>query len=268
LENIPEWRQARGSPRTKFGAGQARDEAQIQHKRKTIFVTGNTVIDALFLALKKKHVFRNPLLKKLFSQSPISPRTKFSAGQANHQSPVILVTSHRRENWGKPLENICQALKRTVQKYKNVRIVYPVHLNPAVSKPVYRILGNLERICLTRPLDYLDFINLMKRAYLVLTDSGGLQEEAPSLGKPVLVLRKVTERPEGVQAGTVKVIGVEEERIFKETVHLLENKDAYRKMSTAVNPYGDGKAAKRIAQAILYYFGLTRREPKEFQLDR
>lgn len=238
--------------------------------RKTIFVTGNTVIDALFLALKKKHQFRNPILKKLFTQLPV----------VSHQSRIILVTAHRRENWDKsgvvtPLENICRALKRIVQKYKrgnhlNVQIVYPVHLNPKVRETVYKILsfrGNyLERVYLLPPLDYLDFINLMKRAYLVLTDSGGLQEEAPAIGIPVLVLRKVTERPEGVKAGTVKVIGVEEERIFKETINLLENKDAYRKMSTAVNPYGDGKAAKRIVQAILYYFGLSGRKPTEFHL--
>lgn len=223
-------------------------------KRKTLFVTGNTVIDALFLALRKKHQFRNPTLRKIFSRSSV----------IGHQSSVILVTAHRRENWGKSLENICQALKKIVKEYLNVQIIYPVHLNPAVREPVYRILGNLDRVYLTSPLDYLDFVNLMKRAYLVLTDSGGLQEEAPSLGKPVLVLRKVTERPEGVKAGTVKVVGVEKERIFKETSHLLEDRTAYQKMSTAVNPYGDGKASPRITQAILYYFGLSPKKPEEF----
>ncbi len=233
-----------------------------KEKRKTLFITGNTVIDALFLALKKKHQFSNPVLKKLFARSSV----------IGHQSSVILVTAHRRENWGEPLENICRALKRIAEECKNVQIVYPVHLNPAVKEPVYKILNNLENIYLTSPLDYLDFINLMKKAYLVLTDSGGLQEEAPALGKPVLVLRKVTERPEGVEAGTVKVLGVGgrnlENRILKETINLLENRNAYRRMSAAVNPYGDGKAAKRIVQAILYYFNLSAKKPEEFRLNR
>ncbi|HCJ66568.1 MAG TPA: UDP-N-acetylglucosamine 2-epimerase (non-hydrolyzing), partial [Elusimicrobia bacterium] len=203
----------------------------VNGKRKTLYVTGNTVIDALFLVLKKKHQFSNPVLKKLFPNHLITQ-------SPNHR--LILVTAHRRENWGEPLENICRALKRIVQKEKNIQVIYPVHLNPAVRESVYRILDNLQNVYLTSPLDYLDFINLMKRAYLVLTDSGGLQEEAPALGKPVLVLRKVTERPEGVKAGTVKVIGAGgdylEDKIFKETVNLLENKNAYQKMSTAVNP--------------------------------
>ena len=254
-ENIPEWRQARGSPCTKFGAGQARDEAQIQHRRKTIFITGNTVIDALFLALKKKHEFCNPVLRNLFPNHPTTQLPNYR---------IILVTAHRRENWGKPLENICSALREIVEKHRNIVIVYPVHLNPNVREIVYKILGSQERVYLPPALDYLDFIHLMKRAYLVLTDSGGLQEEAPALGKPVLVLRKVTERPEGVKAGTVKVIGLEKDKIFKETTNLLENKDTYRKMSTATNPYGDGRAAQRIVQAILYYFGLRQKKPNEF----
>ncbi len=226
-------------------------------RRKTLFVTGNTVIDALFSALKKKYTFCNPVLRELFPNHPIIQPSNYL---------TILVTAHRRENWGEPLENICQALKKIVKEYPNVQIIYPVHLNPAVREPVYQILGNLDSVYLTSPLDYLDFVNLTKRVYLVLTDSGGLQEEAPSLGKPVLVLRKVTERPEGVKAGTVKVVGVEEDRIFKEISHLLEDRTAYQRMSTAVNPYGDGKASPRITQAILYYFGLSPKKPEEFFL--
>jgi len=216
--------------------------------KESIFVTGNTVIDALYLALKKPHEIRNSVLKRI----------DFA------KKRVILLTSHRRENWGLPLENICLSIKQLVHKYSDLEIVYPVHPNPNVRNTVKRILKNTSRISLTNPLDYLDFINLMSRCFLVLTDSGGLQEEAPSLGKPVLVLRKVTERPEGVAAGTVKVIGLSKKKIFDETCRLLDSRKLYGRMATSVNPYGDGKASRRIVDAILYYFKLRRARPKDF----
>lgn len=252
-ENIPEER-----PRSAKRGGKRPPSPRLRRARKTIFVTGNTVIDALFLALKKKHQFRNSTLRKLFTQSPIT----------THHSPILLVTAHRRENWGKPLTNICLALKEIAQKYPEIKIIYPVHLNPQVSEPVKHFLRNLKNVFLTSPLDYLDFVNLMNLSYLILTDSGGLQEEAPSLGKPVLVLRRVTERPEGVKAGTVRVIGTEQEKIVRETQHLLESRNVYEKMSRAVNPYGDGRAAIRILEAILYYFGLRKTKPEEFGIDK
>jgi len=217
-------------------------------KKKSIFVTGNTVIDALYLALKKPHRFRNPVLRKI----------DFA------KKRIILVTAHRRENWGIPLENICLSIKKLIQKYDDLEIVYPVHLNPEVKKVVYKILKNSPRIHLIKPLDYLDFINLMNKCFLVLTDSGGLQEEAPSLGKPVLLLRKVTERPEGVEAGTVKVVGLSKEKIFKEACKLLDNKITYKRMAASVNPYGDGKASKRIVDSILHYFKMVKKRPEDF----
>jgi len=204
-------------------------------KKESIFVTGNTVIDALYLALKKPHRFRNSVLKRIDF----------------NKKRIILLTAHRRENWGIPLENICLSIKKLIHKYDDLEIVYPVHLNPKVKNVVYKILKNFPRIHLIKPLDYLDFINLMNKCFLVLTDSGGLQEEAPSLGKPVLVLREVTERTEGVKAGTVRIVGLSKERIFKETCKLLDNKRVYNRMATAVNPYGDGKASQRIVSALL-----------------
>jgi len=204
-------------------------------KKESIFVTGNTVIDALYLALKKPHRFRNSVLKRIDF----------------NKKRIILLTAHRRENWGIPLENICLSIKKLIHKYDDLEIVYPVHLNPKVKNVVYKILKNFPRIHLIKPLDYLDFINLMNKCFLVLTDSGGLQEEAPSLGKPVLVLREVTERTEGVKAGTVRIVGLSKERILKETCKLLDNKRVYNRMATAVNPYGDGKASQRIVSALL-----------------
>jgi len=217
-------------------------------KGESVFVTGNTVIDALYLALNKPHRFTNSVLKKI----------NFDGRR------IILLTAHRRENWGLPLENICLSIRRLIQKYEDLEIVYPVHLNPNVKKVVYRILKNYPRIHLIEPLDYLDFVSLMNRCFLVLTDSGGLQEEAPALGKPVLVLRKVTERPEGVKAGTVKVVGLSKENIFREVCKLLNNREMYRRVATSVNPYGDGKASSRIVNAILYYFKVVKRRPKDF----
>ncbi len=205
---------------------------------KTIRVTGNTVIDALRWA----------------AQQPATPEidallNRLGAGTATR---IILVTAHRRENFGAPLENICAALLDIAARYGDrVRIVYPVHLNPNVQEPIHRLLGRSPNITLLAPLDYLPMVHLMKRAHLVLTDSGGIQEEAPGLGKPVLVLRELTERPEAVQAGTVKVVGTARERIVAETVRLLEDSAEYVRMARAFNPYGDGHAAERIVEALL-----------------
>ncbi|OGS20594.1 MAG: UDP-N-acetylglucosamine 2-epimerase [Elusimicrobia bacterium RIFOXYA2_FULL_39_19] len=208
---------------------------------KKISVTGNTVIDALFLALKKKHTVKNmPLLKFL--------------NHKNSKCRIILVTAHRRENFGKPLENICTALRKTADNFKDIHIIYPVHLNPNVQKTVNTILAGHERILLIEPLDYLDLINLMKLSNIIVTDSGGIQEEAPALGKPVLVLRKVTERPEGIKAGTVKLTGTDKNKIIRELSLLLKSKKHYNKMAKAKNPYGDGKASRRIISSIKTFF--------------
>ncbi|RMD65829.1 UDP-N-acetylglucosamine 2-epimerase (non-hydrolyzing), partial [Candidatus Parcubacteria bacterium] len=162
---------------------------------------------------------------------------------------LILVTGHRRENFGKGFENICQALSQ-IAMHSDVQIVYPVHLNPNVQGPVHRILNACSNIHLIGPQDYLPFVYLMTRAHLILTDSGGIQEEAPSLGKPVLVMREVTERPEAVEAGTVKLVGTDREAIVGETMRLLDDEDEYQRMSRAYNPYGDGRAAQRIIESL------------------
>ena len=179
-------------------------------------------------------------------------------------SELILVTAHRRENHGAPLENVFRALRRIVESRAGVYVIYPVHLNPNVQKSAQEILGTQLRVHLIPPVDYLDLVNLLQRAHLVVTDSGGIQEEAPALGKPVLVLRKVTERPEAVAAGTAKVIGVEEEGVFQAIQHLLTDQRAYSRMANAVNPYGDGKATLRILDAIRYHFGMWDERPAEF----
>jgi UDP-N-acetylglucosamine 2-epimerase (non-hydrolysing) len=218
-----------------------------------IFVTGNTVIDALYRVLARKRPFAEPSLKRLFS--PSKNRAPFR---------LILVTAHRRENFGKPLEQAFSALRRVAEKYDDIHIVYPVHLNPNVQEPAKRILGNAGNIHLLPPVNYPDLANLMQRATLVVTDSGGLQEEAPSLGKPVLVLREVTERPEAVTAGTVKIVGTDEKRVFGEICRTLENRRQYERMAKAVNPYGDGKAGARTAEAVRYFFGFRSTRPAEF----
>ncbi|WDC84894.1 UDP-N-acetylglucosamine 2-epimerase (non-hydrolyzing) [Caloramator sp. mosi_1] len=217
-------------------------------KEDTIFITGNTVIDALEETVCDEYVFENEVLNNIDFKN----------------KKVIMVTAHRRENWGQPLENICRAFKRIVENNKDVEIVYLVHLNPVVRETVYDILDGVERVHLLPPLDTKETHNLMNRCYMVMTDSGGLQEEAPHLGKPVLVLRDVTERPEAVKAGTVKVIGTDEENVYKEAELLIKNVDAYKTMANAVNPYGDGYASRRIVDAILYYFGLVNERPDEF----
>lgn len=220
---------------------------------KNIFITGNTVIDALYMILKKKHEFQNPTLK-IFFNSQLSTLN----------SQLILVTAHRRENFGKPIENICNAIKKIVGEFPDCKIVYPVHPNPNIKIPVHKILGHLENVYLVPPLNYPDFANLIKISYLILTDSGGLQEEAPSLGKPVLVMRCVTERQEAVVSGTVKLVGTDEKIIFKEAKKLLTDKKEYNKIAKSTNPYGDGFAAKRTVDFINYYFGLSDKRPGEF----
>jgi len=203
-----------------------------------IFVTGNTVIDALLETVNKiEHNSKlNSELKERFNF--IDPNKK-----------LITVTGHRRENFGDGFERICQALK-VLSERPDVQIVYPVHLNPSVQEPVKRILANSKNVHLIEPLDYLPFVYLMSQSYLIITDSGGVQEEAPSLGKPVLVMRDTTERPEAVTAGTVKLVGTDKQKIIDEAINLLDNESAYNAMARAMNPYGDGKAAQRIQNII------------------
>lgn len=200
-------------------------------REENIFVTGNTVIDALATTVKSdyKHEIFNWV----------------------GNDKLILVTAHRRENWGEPMRHMFKAIKRIVQEFPDVKVVYPVHLNPLVRNIANEILGNNDRIKLIDPLETLDFHNFMAKSHIILTDSGGIQEEAPSLGKPVLVLRDVTERPEGIAAGTLKLVGTNEEKIYEETKKLLKDKNEYEKMSKASNPYGDGKASIRIVDSIV-----------------
>jgi UDP-N-acetylglucosamine 2-epimerase (non-hydrolysing) len=211
-----------------------------------ILVTGNPVIDALqYVAALPP----TPQVAELLAKLGLAPGQEKTEGKR-----LILVTAHRRENFGAPLENICLALRQLAEHYGDaIHIVYPVHLNPNVQETAHRLLDGVEHIDLIQPLDYLLLVNLIKRAALVLTDSGGLQEEAPGLGVPVLVLRRVTERPEGVQAGTVRLVGTDIERIVTETRRLLDDPQTYDQMARAVNPYGDGHAAARIVKAILEF---------------
>lgn len=214
----------------------------------SIFVTGNTVIDALQSTVSPEYQFADPLLKNMDFEN----------------KKVILVTAHRRENWGRPMENIFWALRDIAALDENVEIVFPVHKNPKLQSLANSILSASERINLIQPLDYEPFINLIAHSHLVLTDSGGLQEEAPALSKPVLVLREVTERPEAVEAGTVKLVGADRERIVKETEKLLADAKAYGRMAKAVNPYGDGEASQRIVGWIMNRFRLSSEMPQEF----
>ena len=206
--------------------------------KENILVTGNTVIDALFLVLDK--IEKDTKLKNTILKS-ISDQYKF-----NSDKKIILVTGHRRENFGEGFTNICKALKKIADNNHDVDIVYPVHLNPNVQKPVKNILSNSKNIYLINPLSYENFIYLMSKSYFIITDSGGVQEEAPSLGKPVLVLRNTTERPEALEAGTVKLVGTNFEAIVNESQKFLDDEKEYKKMSKAHNPYGDGSASKRI----------------------
>ena len=213
-----------------------------------IFVTGNTVVDCLKTTIKDEFTFDEPCLNEMDFKN----------------KRVIAMTAHRRENWGKPLENICNAVLDVVNKYDDVEVVYAVHFNPVVRETVFGILGNHPRIHLIDPVDIENMHNLMSRSYLVLTDSGGLQEEVPSMGKPVLVLRNVTERPEGIDAGTLKLAGDDRDRIFELTCQLLDDKDEYAKMVAAKNPFGDGYASERIVEAIRYHFGCRKDRPEDY----
>ena len=219
-------------------------------KSEDIFISGNTVIDALFLMVKENYIFRETSLKdkKIFKKK------------------IILVTMHRRENWGEPLKKTCRAINKIIDKHSDVSVIFPLHKNPEIRRNVKEILQNRKNILLLDTLDYDDMINLMSRSYIILTDSGGIQEEAPSLGKPVLVLRDETERPEAVKAGVVKLIGTDEERIFSEIDLVLNSREKYMEMSKSINPYGDGKASERIVKKILYNFNLIDQSPDEFKV--
>lgn len=199
-----------------------------------IYITGNTVIDALIQVANKEYEFDHPVLRNIDFE----------------QKRIITVTCHRRENLGVYMNNIFSALKEIIEKHEDVEIVFPVHLNPKVKEAADNILGGIKRVHLIEPLNYQPFVNLLSKSYLIITDSGGLQEEAPSLGKPVLVVRKETERPEAVEAGTVKLAGVDKDTLYQLARNLLINKVEYNKMAQAVNPYGDGMAANRIVAII------------------
>lgn len=202
-----------------------------------VFLTGNTVIDALQYTVSEGYEFKNEVLNSI-----------------DYDKKTIVVTAHRRENHGRPMEKICKAVCDLANNRSDIQFVFPVHLSPVVRETVFEYLSNINNVILIDPIEVFDMHNLMARSYIVLTDSGGLQEEAPSLGVPVLVLREETERPEAVDAGTVKVIGTNQNRIVREVTELLDNAQLYTKMSKAVNPYGDGNASSRIIDAILSYF--------------
>jgi len=218
------------------------------HNRDRIYVTGNTVIDALLKTVRRDYVFTDPVLKNLDFV----------------KNRVMLVTTHRRENLGEPMRQMYLAMRDIIREFSDVVLVFPVHKNPAVRGVVEEVLGGMDRVLLIEPLDYEPFANLMKKAYLILTDSGGLQEEAPALGKPVLVLRTNTERPEAVQAGTVELVGTGRETIYQTTQKLLMDETAYQRMAQAVNPYGDGQACRRIVQALYHYWGWSAERPRSF----
>ncbi len=203
------------------------------YDEKNIFITGNTVIDALKYSVKEDFVFDDEILNNL-----------------DYNRDVVLLTAHRRENWGKPMEDIFSAIRRVVMERKNLEIVFPRHLNPIVREAAEKYFADLDRVHLIEPLSYLPFSNLMARVKFVVTDSGGVQEEAPALGKPVLVLRNETERMEGVEANTAKLVGTNSQDVYESIVSLLDNKDLYDKMAKAVNPYGDGHAAEKIVDVL------------------
>ena len=225
-----------------------RDNLARENITRGVFLTGNTVIDALQTTVKEHFTFREDILNRL-----------------DHvDRKIILVTCHRRENYGQPMASIMTALRRLADAFPDTELVYPVHLSPVVQEAAHRHLDGHPRIHLIAPLSVDEMHNLMARCYLVMTDSGGLQEEAPALGKPVLVLRKETERPEAVRAGTVRLAGVEEEAVFSQAARLLTDPAAYAAMAHAVNPYGDGQACRRIADAVEWHFGLRAEPPEPF----
>lgn len=205
-----------------------------------IFITGNTVIDALLYTnekAKNKNIF------------PLQLQNYFTGEEKNRK--LALITGHRRENWGQGFEEICKAIQTLALRYPDIHVVYPVHLNPNVQEPVQRLLSGHQNIILTDPLNYPEFVRMMERSYIILSDSGGVQEEAPSLGKPVLVMRDTTERPEGVEAGSVKLVGTSSESIINSFIELMEDNSVYQKMSNVKNPYGDGTASRRIIDILL-----------------
>lgn len=216
------------------------------HPEENIFITGNTAIDALKETVKKEYT--HEVLENI-----------------QEGSKVILLTMHRRENQGEPMRQVFQAVRNVVEDNQEIEVIYPVHLNPVVQELAQEILGHHERIHLIEPLDVIDFHNIAHQSYLIMTDSGGVQEEAPSLGVPVLVLRDTTERPEGVAAGTLKLVGTNQEAVEEAMTTLLLDQEIYQAMSQAKNPYGDGHAAERILETILYTFGQKRERPVDFQ---
>lgn len=227
---------------TNWSAGNLRKENKPDS---AIYITGNTVTDVFQYTVRKE--FTHPVLD-------------WAQGKR-----LILMTAHRREAQGEPHRQIFRAVKRLADEYDDIAIVYPVHPSPAVKEPAYEILSGHPRIKLTDPLDVVDLHNFYPHTYMILTDSGGLQEEAPSFGVPVLVLRETTERPEGVDAGTLELVGTNEEKVFERARAILTDKALYQKMSTAANPYGDGKASERIVQAILHHYGRIENRPLPFQ---
>lgn len=226
--------------------GQAAEQLRKENKPEdSIFITGNTSIDALKHTVKKD--YEHEVLKRV------------GTGR------MVLMTAHRRENLGQPMRQMFTAIKRLVMDNEDIHVVYPVHLNPVVREMAQELLGDHPRIHLIEPLDAIDFHNFAARAYMILTDSGGIQEEAPSLGVPVLVLRDTTERPEGIEAGTLKLAGTDEERVYELAQELLDDQDVYQAMAKASNPYGDGNASKRIVEAILYHYKKADEPPAEFR---
>lgn len=226
-------------------AGAADNLRRENKPENSIYITGNTAIDALKTTVRRD--YSHPVLERIGDKK------------------MVLMTAHRRENLGEPMHRIFRAVRRLVDAWEEIAVVYPVHLNPAVQEPAHEVLGGHPRIHLIDPLDALDFHNFARRAYFILTDSGGVQEEAPSLGVPVLVLRDTTERPEGITAGTLRLAGTDEERVFRLADQLLRDPAAYEAMAKAVNPYGDGEASRRIVEAILYHYGRRPYPPAPFQ---
>ncbi len=218
-------------------------------REESIYLTGNTVVDALYHILGLPTVVLSPEIQQIVARG----------------NRILFVETHRRENLGAPMENVCQALKKLVQTYPDVEIAFSVHKNPLVREVVFKVLSGIERVNLLEPLDYPVMIKLLKECYMVLSDSGGIQEESPSLGKPCLVLRTNTERPEGIRAGTAKLLGTESQVVFQEASRMLTDTQEYNRMSHATNPYGDGKAAGRIVDALLHHFGKKKERPADFQ---
>lgn len=214
-----------------------------------IYITGNTVIDALFSVVDKNYSFQNPVLKEIDFE----------------KKDVLLLTAHRRENLGEPMENIFRAVRDLTAELPDLEVVFPVHLNPLIRELSKKMLGDNSQIHLIEPLDYLPFVNLMARSKIILTDSGGIQEEAPSLAKPVLVLRDTTERPEALEAGTVIKVGTEYQAIYQQSLKLLKDEAEYKRRAAAVNPYGDGKASERIIKALDYYFAFSQERAADFK---